>query len=106
MTTVTVDNQVKGDVVNVSEPERGSFALSILDDALRWYPLVPGDRRTAELATRRMPVIRRLAPDLSRWGRRRAVIEPGRRYPGLRRQIRRIFRVARRMEQAGSAVPG
>jgi hypothetical protein len=79
----------------LAEPERGVVVLSILDESVRWNSVSPGCIK--EFYTKRLPVIRLLAPNLSWWGRRRAVLELCRSYPGRAAQIRRIFRLARRM---------
>lgn len=80
------------------------YGFDVLKDLLdlgMWQPFILVDKAARQHAIELVRIARLLAPDL-RWRARRAtVVRLCRRYPGRQRQIRWIFRMARKAERTG-----
>jgi hypothetical protein len=85
----------------VADPDSGPIALSVLHELTYWYPLLSIDEQARIRAADLLRNVRLLVPDLRWWRRIRAVADLCRSLPTHRQQIRRIMRIARRIERSG-----
>jgi hypothetical protein len=85
----------------VADPDFGPMALSVLHELTYWYPLLSIDEQARVRATDLLRNVRLLVPDLRWWRRIRTVADLCRSLPTHRQQIRRIMRIARRIERSG-----
>jgi hypothetical protein len=85
----------------VADPDFGPIALSMLYELTYWYPLLSIDEQARVRAADLLRNVRLLVPDLRWWRRIRAVADLCRSLPTHRQQIRRIMRIARRIERSG-----